>query len=213
MRRTYWGFWRSESVRGNFAVVGEDLGTVTDEARAGFAEAGILSYRLLWFERDAAGNFRAPGEYPARALAATTTHDLPTLAGFAAGSGPGSAPACGAGRDEEEYRRQMASRAAETRAPGAGRWRTRDSRAIRWDFCYRRRACWWRSTGEDLTGETEQREFAWQHMAVSQLAAQDEISGGSVRAAGGKIRSRGATQRAGYTRAGIEYNRNPRAIP
>jgi 4-alpha-glucanotransferase len=36
----------------------------------------MLSYRLLWFEET------APAEYPEKALAAITTHDLPTLAGI-----------------------------------------------------------------------------------------------------------------------------------
>ena len=42
---------------------------------------GILSYRLFYFERDEAGGFRAFEDYPESALASTTTHDLPTLAG------------------------------------------------------------------------------------------------------------------------------------
>ncbi len=74
-----------ESVRGNFLVIGEDLGTVTGEVRQSLYDAGILSYKLFWFERDGAGNFRRPEEYPARAVVSTTTHDLPTLAGFASG--------------------------------------------------------------------------------------------------------------------------------
>jgi 4-alpha-glucanotransferase len=106
------GILALESARGNFVVIGEDLGTVTGEARAGLAEAGILSYRLLWFERDGAGNFNAPRQYPARALASTTTHDLPTLAGFVAGRDLEARKHAGLA-DEEEYRRQMASRAAE----------------------------------------------------------------------------------------------------
>jgi 4-alpha-glucanotransferase len=74
-----------ESVRGKFVVVGEDLGTVTGEVRRTLAEAGVLSYRLLWFERNPDGSFRRPQEYPAHALVSSTTHDLPTLAGFAEG--------------------------------------------------------------------------------------------------------------------------------
>ena len=58
-------------------VVGEDLGTVPE----GFAEtlqaADILSYRVLWFE-----HFRAPAEWPVRATACVSTHDLPPLAGW-----------------------------------------------------------------------------------------------------------------------------------
>ena len=79
------GILALESVRGNFIVIGEDLGTVTGEVRQSLAETGILSYRLFWFERDGAGNFRRPEEYPAHAVVSTTTHDLPTLAGFATG--------------------------------------------------------------------------------------------------------------------------------
>jgi 4-alpha-glucanotransferase len=108
------GILALESVRGNFAVIGEDLGTVTDEARAALAETGILSYRLLWFERDKTGNFHPPGHYPAQALASTTTHDLPTLAGFAEGRDLDARKAAGLA-DEAEYQQQKAHRAAELR--------------------------------------------------------------------------------------------------
>jgi 4-alpha-glucanotransferase len=71
-----------ESVRQKVLVIGEDLGTVPDEARAVLHRFGILSYRLLYFEQDGNGRFRPPQEYPRHALASATTHDLPTLAGF-----------------------------------------------------------------------------------------------------------------------------------
>lgn len=71
-----------ESVRGRFLVIGEDLGTVEPEIRQRLAEAGILGYKLLWYERHPDGRLRAPREYPERAAVSTTTHDLPTLAGF-----------------------------------------------------------------------------------------------------------------------------------
>ena len=41
----------------------------------------MLSYRLLYFEREGDG-FKSPQDYPEQALVAVTTHDLPTLAGF-----------------------------------------------------------------------------------------------------------------------------------
>ncbi|HEY8524148.1 MAG TPA: 4-alpha-glucanotransferase [Acidimicrobiales bacterium] len=64
-----------ESVRAGAIVVGEDLGTVEPEVRQALAAAGVLSYRLAWFDPD------PPEHYPRQALAAVTTHDLPTIAG------------------------------------------------------------------------------------------------------------------------------------
>ena len=70
-----------ESVRNDALIVGEDLGTVEEEVRETLAGFGILSYRLLIFEQDAQG-FKLPYDYPPQALVSTTTHDLPTIAGF-----------------------------------------------------------------------------------------------------------------------------------
>jgi 4-alpha-glucanotransferase len=64
-----------ESQRAGAFVVGEDLGTVEHGVRERLADAGVLSYRVLWFESD-------PSRYPALALASVTTHDLPTVAGI-----------------------------------------------------------------------------------------------------------------------------------
>ena len=69
-----------ESHRARAFVVGEDLGTVEDAVRAELAERRVLSYRLLWFERE------PPEAWPAQALAAVTTHDLPTVAGLWTGA-------------------------------------------------------------------------------------------------------------------------------
>ena len=65
-----------ESERARAYVVGEDLGTVEEGVREKLAEYGVLSYRLLWFEKD------HPSAYPRRALSAVSTHDLPTIAGL-----------------------------------------------------------------------------------------------------------------------------------
>jgi 4-alpha-glucanotransferase len=67
-------------------VVGEDLGTVEPEVRQTLERFGILSYRLFYFEKDADGRFRRNDEYPRQALVSSTTHDLPTLAGFWTGA-------------------------------------------------------------------------------------------------------------------------------
>jgi 4-alpha-glucanotransferase len=69
-----------ESQRARAVVVGEDLGTVEEEVRERLATHRLLSYRLLWFEAD------PPARYPELALAAVTTHDLPTIAGMWSGT-------------------------------------------------------------------------------------------------------------------------------
>jgi len=71
-----------EATRQDCIVVGEDLGTVSADFRAATTERGILSYRVLYFERDAEGDFAAPEAYPEQALATPNTHDLPTLTGY-----------------------------------------------------------------------------------------------------------------------------------
>ncbi|HEX9721378.1 MAG TPA: malto-oligosyltrehalose synthase [Ramlibacter sp.] len=71
-----------ESQRNRCMVIGEDLGTVADEVRTALASAGVLSYRLLYFERGAGGDFKSPADYPRDALVAVGTHDLPTLPGW-----------------------------------------------------------------------------------------------------------------------------------
>jgi (1->4)-alpha-D-glucan 1-alpha-D-glucosylmutase len=71
-----------ESVRARCAVVGEDLGTLPQGLPQALAARAILSYRLLYFEREANGAFRRSADYPRDALVAATTHDLATLAGW-----------------------------------------------------------------------------------------------------------------------------------
>ncbi|HEV8502295.1 MAG TPA: 4-alpha-glucanotransferase [Casimicrobiaceae bacterium] len=71
-----------ESRRHACLVIGEDLGTVPQAVRAALGAAGVLSYRLLYFEREADGAFADATAYPRDALVAVATHDLATLAGF-----------------------------------------------------------------------------------------------------------------------------------
>ncbi|MFL6652387.1 MAG: malto-oligosyltrehalose synthase, partial [Sulfurifustaceae bacterium] len=71
-----------ESQRNQCVVIGEDLGTVPEEIRKELPPRNIFSYRLLSFERKSDGSFSPPSAYPERALAAVTTHDLPTLVGY-----------------------------------------------------------------------------------------------------------------------------------
>jgi 4-alpha-glucanotransferase len=102
-----------ESVRGKFTVVGEDLGTVADHIRDTLHRFGVLSYRLLYFEKDKSGNFKRPDVYPSQALVSLSTHDLPTLAGFWAGADIHSRRRVGVLPDDASYHRQLAERRTE----------------------------------------------------------------------------------------------------
>lgn len=75
------GILTLESHRNRCLVVGEDLGTVPKGFRERMAEAGILSYQVLFFQKEAEG-FVAPDCYPTLALAVVGSHDLPTLHGW-----------------------------------------------------------------------------------------------------------------------------------
>lgn len=79
------GILALESQRNRCMIIGEDLGTVPEGFRERMAEARVLSYRVLYFEKDG-DRFKRPHEYPDLALACVTTHDLATLAGFWKGS-------------------------------------------------------------------------------------------------------------------------------
>ncbi len=70
-----------ESRRAACIVVGEDLGTLPWGFREQLDAANVLSYRVLWFER-ADGRFLPAKDYPVKAMACVSTHDLPTLAGW-----------------------------------------------------------------------------------------------------------------------------------
>ena len=71
-----------ESVRAGALVIGEDLGTVPDWVRERLGYAGVLSYRVFYFERTDRGECKPLHWYPAQSLAVVTTHDLPTLGGY-----------------------------------------------------------------------------------------------------------------------------------
>ncbi len=70
-----------ESHRHGAVVIGEDLGTVPRGFRRRLAEAGIAGMDVMWFERNR-GSFRTPARWRRDAVSMTTTHDLPTVAGW-----------------------------------------------------------------------------------------------------------------------------------
>ncbi len=72
-----------ESSRNQCLVIGEDLGTVPNEVRHALDINRILSYRILYFEKDwQQGTLKVPSDYPSYALCTSGSHDLPTLDGF-----------------------------------------------------------------------------------------------------------------------------------
>jgi 4-alpha-glucanotransferase len=70
-----------ESQRHGAIVIGEDLGTVPAGFRERLAQTGIAGMRVLWFEKEAE-RFRSPRAWDRSTIAMTTTHDLPTVAGW-----------------------------------------------------------------------------------------------------------------------------------
>lgn len=113
------GILALESARNRCLIVGEDLGTVPDAVRGALHDLGVLSYRLFYFERNwgqphdnpSHGAFKLPHEYPAQALVAGSTHDLPTLAGFWQGADIELRTRLGLYPTEEQRSRQIEERA------------------------------------------------------------------------------------------------------
>lgn len=74
-----------ESWRHRTIVIGENLGTVPEGFDQRIAEGGMLGMQVLWFERQHFGDgapFKAPQHWSKDAVAMSTTHDLPTIAGW-----------------------------------------------------------------------------------------------------------------------------------
>ena len=97
-----------ESVRKGALVVGEDLGTVPDGFREQLDASGILGMRVLWFEREDedSGPWTAPAQWSRDAAAMSTTHDLPTIAGWWQGRDIDWRVAVGGGSVDEAAQRQ-----------------------------------------------------------------------------------------------------------
>ena len=181
-----------ESVRNQVVVVGEDLGTVEPSIRETLARFGILSYRLFYFEKNERGEFRRSDEYPRQALVSSTTHDLPTLAGFWVGADIEARRAAGI-IDDEVQRTQFEQRRTEKQKmldvlfqlkllredlprhggvlSGADRRIAQRHRRVSGDDAF--------ATAGDQPGRPDQgnepAESAGNHLAVSQLGTQDAV--------------------------------------
>jgi 4-alpha-glucanotransferase len=94
-----------ESLRHRAVLIGEDLGTVPAGFRARLSAAGISGMNVLWFERTGAqASFRRPRTWPPDAAAMTSTHDLPTVAGWWRGRDIEVREQCGVIADYESER-------------------------------------------------------------------------------------------------------------
>ena len=101
-----------ESVRNRTMVIAEDLGTIGDNVRETLRKFNMLSYRLLYFERNYPDpSFVLPDRYPELALCAVTTHDLPTCRGFWSGHDITIKEELGLYRSPELFQRQLDERA------------------------------------------------------------------------------------------------------
>nr|WP_253207164.1 4-alpha-glucanotransferase [Verticiella sp. GG226] len=73
-----------ESHRHRALILGENLGTVPEGFNAQIARYGMLGMQVLWFQRDNAWppGFVPPSQWNTGDMATTSTHDLPTVAGW-----------------------------------------------------------------------------------------------------------------------------------
>ena len=101
-----------ESSRNRCLLIGEDLGTVPEGFRERLGEAGVLSSRVFYFERQD-GRFREPREYPKMAAVSVSTHDLATLRGYWEGEDITAKARLGLFKSPEEEAQMRQGRAAE----------------------------------------------------------------------------------------------------
>ena len=71
-----------ESRRNNCVVIGEDLGNVPEGFSETIQNAGLLSFKVLFFERWESGLFKRPDNFPAQSVVTVATHDTSTLSGW-----------------------------------------------------------------------------------------------------------------------------------
>ena len=174
---------RLESHRAKCMVIAEDLGTAPEGFSDAIMASGLLSYRVLSFER---GEGRRPSSlrtaYPRQAVAVITTHDLPTFVGWWRGLDidlrqtigiydPETAERerAGARRRARPPRRSAARRTAAS-IPGAARRRRPSSPSCA--IWRAPPACSTAIQYEDVLGELNQPNLPGHRRGASELAAQ-----------------------------------------
>jgi len=71
-----------ESQRNQCIVIGEDLGNVPDGFSETIQNAGLLSFKVMFFERWQSGLFKRPENFPTQSIVTIATHDTATLSGW-----------------------------------------------------------------------------------------------------------------------------------
>jgi 4-alpha-glucanotransferase len=71
-----------ESRRNHCVVIGEDLGNVPEGFSETIQNAGLLSFKVLFFERWESGLFKRPENFPTQSIITVATHDTATLTGW-----------------------------------------------------------------------------------------------------------------------------------
>ncbi|MDH4231668.1 MAG: 4-alpha-glucanotransferase [Nitrospirota bacterium] len=105
-----------ESERNRTIVIAEDLGTIDDAFREMLQSFHMLSYRLFYFEKNYPDpSFKLPERYPATALCAITTHDLPTVYGYWVGRDIEAKKQLGIYGDEGTWMNDVAARERDKR--------------------------------------------------------------------------------------------------
>jgi 4-alpha-glucanotransferase len=98
-----------ESRRQRSIIIGEDLGTVPAGFDQRLADVGVYGMGVLWFERER-GRFKPPQRWRTAVAAMTSTHDLPTVAGWWSGNDIATRAQSGlapdADKEREDRRRQ-----------------------------------------------------------------------------------------------------------
>ena len=113
------GILALESHRHQCLIIGEDLGTVPEGFRERIARANILSYRVLYFEKDYdSGAFLEAAAYPRLSLAVASSHDLPTLSAWWQNADIDLKQKMGRVDSEESMQAAVAERAKERRLLG-----------------------------------------------------------------------------------------------